>query len=100
MRYGVLGEKGSFKKHYGLLECTGGGNFIKITFADDGCGISKDSLDKVFDPFYTTKEKGTGLGLAVVYRIIEIFATFYFLRVFISFIFSNYRSVVIGEVWK
>ncbi|MBN2482570.1 MAG: PAS domain S-box protein [Candidatus Omnitrophica bacterium] len=46
---------------------------IKVTFGDNGCGIEKDSLRFVMNPFYTTKspQKGTGLGLAIVYRIIE-----------------------------
>jgi two-component system, NtrC family, sensor kinase len=44
-----------------------------ITIEDTGMGIPKDELDRVFDPFYTTKEVGvgTGLGLSIVYGIIE-----------------------------
>lgn len=44
-----------------------------ITIEDTGIGIPKDELDRVFDPFYTTKEVGvgTGLGLSIVYGIIE-----------------------------
>lgn len=46
---------------------------IEITFADTGCGISKENLSHLFNPFFTTKspDRGTGLGLAVAYRIIE-----------------------------
>jgi len=46
------------------------GNII-IQFEDTGLGIQKEELSKIFDPFYTTKEKGTGLGLAVSYDIIK-----------------------------
>lgn len=42
---------------------------IKVT--DDGLGIPLDRLDKLGEPFYTTKDRGTGLGLMVTYRIIQ-----------------------------
>jgi C4-dicarboxylate-specific signal transduction histidine kinase len=44
---------------------------VAVQFQDTGIGIEKDELNKIFDPFYTTKEKGTGLGLAVSYNIIK-----------------------------
>lgn len=46
-------------------------NDITIEFEDTGTGIPREELLKIFDPFYTTKEKGTGLGLAVSYNIIK-----------------------------
>lgn len=46
-------------------------SFVEISIKDSGKGIPKDILPKVFDPFFTTKEEGTGLGLAVVYRVVE-----------------------------
>jgi two-component system sensor histidine kinase HydH len=45
-------------------------SFVKITFADDGQGIKKENLNKIFTPFFTTNQMGTGLGLAVVHNII------------------------------
>lgn len=47
------------------------GKRIKIIFRDSGCGIPGESLEKIFEPFYTTKERGTGLGLAITRQIIE-----------------------------
>lgn len=46
---------------------------IIVLFRDNGPGIATDALDKMFDPFYTTKPvgKGTGLGLSISYGIIE-----------------------------
>lgn len=44
---------------------------VVIEFIDTGKGIAEDQINKIFDPFFTTKEQGTGMGLAVVYRIIK-----------------------------
>ena len=46
-------------------------SFIKIAFEDNGTGIPTDMVNKLFDPFITSKEKGIGLGLSTSYRIIE-----------------------------
>lgn len=43
---------------------------VEIEFTDSGDGIPKENLPKIFEPFYTTKPKGTGMGLAVVYGVI------------------------------
>lgn len=45
--------------------------FVEIVFEDTGCGISKDNLDRVFNPFFTTKYGAVGLGLTIVHQIIE-----------------------------
>jgi signal transduction histidine kinase len=47
-------------------------NSVRISFADDGPGITKENLDRLFVPFFTTKEvgKGTGLGLSICYGIV------------------------------
>jgi two-component system NtrC family sensor kinase len=46
-------------------------NSIVIDFEDTGVGIDRDNLNRIFDPLFTTKERGTGLGLAVIHRIIK-----------------------------
>ncbi|MDM8538788.1 ATP-binding protein, partial [Desulfobacterales bacterium HSG17] len=45
--------------------------YVIITIRDNGCGIPKDVIPSIFDPFITTKPDGTGLGLSIVHRIIE-----------------------------
>jgi two-component system NtrC family sensor kinase len=46
-------------------------NHIEISIKDNGIGIPKDKLKHIFEPFYTTKKKGTGLGLYISYGIIK-----------------------------
>jgi signal transduction histidine kinase len=48
-------------------------NFVSVQVADTGVGIPQDVMDRIFDPFYTTKPVGigTGLGLSIVYGIIK-----------------------------
>ncbi len=51
------------------------GRYIHLTIEDSGCGISPEDLERVFDPYFTTKEmgseKGMGLGLAICYSIVK-----------------------------
>lgn len=46
------------------------GNYVRLSFEDTGIGIPKDVLPRIFDPFYTTKTKGHGLGLATCHSIV------------------------------
>ena len=46
-------------------------NKINIEVIDNGIGISKEMINKIFEPYFTTKNKGTGLGLSIVKKIIE-----------------------------
>jgi PAS domain S-box-containing protein len=48
-----------------------GGRYIKISIRDMGKGIPKEYLSKIFDPYFTTKQRGSGLGLAVCYSVIK-----------------------------
>lgn len=47
------------------------GNYVKITFTDSGRGIAADVLKKIFDPYFSTKATGTGLGLASAHSIVS-----------------------------
>ncbi len=47
-----------------------GRRFVEITVRDDGCGIATDHLERIFEPYYTTKAQGSGLGLAICHSII------------------------------
>jgi two-component system NtrC family sensor kinase len=77
----AIGEKGgTVTVTTGVADRTAGGaddgtldrDYIRIRVSDDGCGIPAVNLSKVFEPFFSTKgQKGTGLGLAVVWGIIE-----------------------------
>ncbi len=46
------------------------GNYVKISIQDHGIGIAKEFLTKIYDPFFTTKAKGHGLGLSTTYSIV------------------------------
>ena len=54
----------------GVIEKGETGQELRLDFHDDGCGISAENMDRVFIPFFTTKNTGTGLGLALVHKIV------------------------------
>jgi signal transduction histidine kinase len=48
------------------------GNRVEVRFEDTGVGIPAEHLSKIFDLYFTTKDHGTGIGLSMVYRIIQL----------------------------
>ena len=64
---GAEGEINIVFKNYADEE----GSFVEIEFHDCGCGIPAGNINKIFNPFFTTSSKGTGLGLTVVYELLK-----------------------------
>jgi len=62
-------ERGGKIEVRGRFELRAGRRYLVVEVCDDGKGLCAEELEQVFNPFYTTKAKGTGLGLAVVSRI-------------------------------
>ncbi len=48
-----------------------GEDTVWVSVSDTGCGIPPEQINHIFEPFYTTKKKGTGLGLMIVQRIVR-----------------------------
>lgn len=69
----ALSEKTSADKRISLIT-EAHGNFIEISVVDNGSGISPENLNKIFEPFFSTKNlgQGSGLGLAISYGIIQM----------------------------
>ena len=49
----------------------GSGKFVKMAFQDHGTGIPDDAIERIFDPYFSTKKGGSGLGLAITHSIIN-----------------------------
>lgn len=47
------------------------GDYVSVRISDTGCGIEEEKMAKIFEPYYTTKASGTGLGLTLVYKIMK-----------------------------
>lgn len=47
-------------------------NRVAITFTDTGVGIRPEDLNRIFDLYFTTREKGSGIGLSMVYRTVQM----------------------------
>ncbi len=69
----IVAANTTFDAAQSLQHCDASpGDYVQLTFSDSGCGMSKETLKHIFDPFYTTKglALGTGLGLATIYGIV------------------------------
>jgi PAS domain S-box-containing protein len=55
----------------GAVAALAAGRYVMVTVSDQGTGIPREHLGKIFDPYFTTKQKGSGLGLAATYSIIR-----------------------------
>ena len=70
--YEVCSSENSDWEKWDFVDSAGLKEFIEVRISDTGCGISKDDLPRIFEPFFSTKgQKGTGLGLAVIWGIID-----------------------------
>jgi two-component system NtrC family sensor kinase len=49
----------------------GGQPYLQIEVSDTGCGIAAEYLEEIFNPFFTTKETGSGLGLSIAHQIVQ-----------------------------
>jgi signal transduction histidine kinase len=54
------------------ISCHSAGRRVQIDVEDTGVGIAPENLQKIFDLYFTTKERGSGIGLSMVYRIVQL----------------------------
>lgn len=66
---GITAE--SFTADKGVNLPLAAGNYVRVSFRDSGTGIKAEHLGKIFDPYFTTKSSGSGLGLATAYSIMK-----------------------------
>jgi len=56
------------------IECASAENKYYIIISDNGCGMKNETVSKIFEPYFTTKADGTGLGMTTVYKIVKEFS--------------------------
>ncbi len=71
----IMAANETLAQNHGIHPTLAPGNYLRITFQDQGCGICREHLPRIFDPYFSTKErgcqKGMGLGLALCDTIIK-----------------------------
>jgi len=67
----ATGEGGCVSVDIRMFSRKNGENFLQIEVRDTGRGIPEEHLDNVFTPFFTTKDKGSGLGLSISHQIVR-----------------------------
>ena len=65
-------EASSYGGHVGLWITNSTEHNVHIRVTDDGGGIPSDVLPRIFEPFYSTKETGTGMGMAIVHSLVTM----------------------------
>jgi len=68
---GTLTTRIRFQSRSGEEDAPGSGDILLLDIEDTGEGIPKDKIHQIFSPYYTTKARGTGLGLSLVQKIVE-----------------------------
>ena len=64
---------GNYKGEF-TIECDSHDNKYYITISDNGCGMKEETVSRIFEPYFTTKANGTGLGMTMVYKIVKEFS--------------------------
>jgi two-component system sensor histidine kinase HydH len=67
----IISNAISVKSKNIIISVSDDSSFVNIEFSDDGPGIPKQNLEKIFEPLFTTRPSGTGLGLCICKNIIE-----------------------------
>jgi PAS domain S-box-containing protein len=67
----AMGDGGTLTVESSEARSSDGARTVELSVTDTGPGMGQEELDKLFEPFYTTKPKGTGLGMTVVSRVVE-----------------------------
>jgi signal transduction histidine kinase len=65
-------EAAHYGGHVGLWITAGGDNAVHIRVTDDGGGIPADVVQRIYEPFFSTKDSGTGMGMAIVHSLVSM----------------------------